>query len=148
MIETWEKWIAAFDRAFETDRWDEARSFLTEDVVYVVAGVPFGCELRGREEVIAGFRKSLDNFDRRFDKRYWEAVDLRVWADQSVTCLAKGSYTLAGKPPLTFAAKGSWFFRGENICLMTDIYDISEVHASRALEWLAVHGQDLDASYS
>jgi hypothetical protein len=148
MIETWEKWIATFDRAFETDRWDEARSFLTDDVVYIVAGAPFGCELRGREQVIAGFRKSLDNFDRRFDTRHWEAVDLRAWADQAVTCLAKGSYVRTGKPLLTFAAKGSWFFREGKISLMTDVYDISEVHAQRALEWLAVHGKDLDASYT
>jgi hypothetical protein len=148
MIEVWEKWIAAFDRAFVTDDWEDARAFLTDDVVYVVAGAPFGCELRGRDRVIAGFRKSLNGFDRKFETRQWEAVDLRIWADQAVTCLAKGTYTLAGKPSLTFAAKGSWFFRDRKISLMTDIYDIAEINAVRALEWLSKHGNDLDASYT
>lgn len=148
MIDIWEKWIAAFDQAVVTDDWSEAGPFLSDDVVYVVAGTPFGCELRGRDRVIAGLGKSLDNFDRRFKTRGWEAVDLRLWADQAVTCLAKGTYTMDGKPTLTFAAKGSWFFRGGKITLMTDNYDLSEINARRALEWLAVHGKNLDASYT
>ncbi|MEO0884110.1 MAG: nuclear transport factor 2 family protein [Pseudomonadota bacterium] len=147
MLETWNTWIAAFDRAFETGDWSNAQNFLTDDVVYIVAGVPFACELRGRDEVIAGFRKSLENFDRKFDSRNWEAVDLKVWADHAVTGLAKGRYELNGKPPITFAARSAWFFRGGKISLMTDIYDVAEVNAMNTLQWLAEHGTDMDASY-
>lgn len=148
MIETWQNWIAAFDLAFETDDWTEAQTYLTEDVVYVVAGVPFACDLRGRNAVIGGFRKSLENFDRKFDSRRWEAVDLKVWANHAITGLAKGRYELRGKPPITFAARSAWFFRGTQISLMTDIYDITEVNSMRTLEWLAQHGGDMDASYA
>lgn len=147
MLETWKHWIAAFDRAFETDDWTEAESHLTEDVVYFVAGVPFACELRGRNAVIAGFRKSLENFDRKFDSRSWEAVDIKVWADHAITGLAKGRYEHRGKPPITFAARSAWFFRGEQISVMTDIYDVSEVNAMETLGWLAEHGAEMDASY-
>ncbi|MEO1407536.1 MAG: nuclear transport factor 2 family protein [Pseudomonadota bacterium] len=148
MIETWKQWIEAFDRAFETRDWTAARNFLTEDVVYVVAGAPFACELRGRDQVIEGFQKSLTNFDQKFTTRHWEPVDLHVWADQAVTCLAKGAYTLNGKPPITFAAKGSWFFRDDKICLMTDIYDLSEINSIKTLEWLATHGSNMNPSYT
>ncbi|MEO1243460.1 MAG: nuclear transport factor 2 family protein [Pseudomonadota bacterium] len=148
MIETWTKWIAAFDQAFETDDWTEAQSLLTDDVVYIVAGTPFACDLRGLEQVIEGFRKSLANFDRKFDSRSWEAVDVKVWADHAVTGLAKGNYTLTGKPEITFAARSAWFFRGDRICLMTDIYDVMEVNAMRTLQWLAAHGADMDPSYA
>lgn len=34
-----------------------AQEYLTEDVSYVVAAVPFDCELRGRDSVIAGFQE-------------------------------------------------------------------------------------------
>lgn len=147
MLETWKNWIAAFDQAFETDDWDDARRFLTPDVVYIVAGVPFACELRGRDAVIAGFQKSLTNFDRKFDRRGWEAVDVKVWADHAITGLAKGDYTLDGKPPITFSARSAWHFRDGQISLMTDIYDLNEVNAMQALEWLAKHGDGMDASY-
>ncbi|MEM8772279.1 MAG: hypothetical protein AAGD92_11570 [Pseudomonadota bacterium] len=147
MIEIWNRWIAAFDKAFTTDDWTDAKGFLTDDVAYVVAGVPFACELRGRDQVIAGFRKSLENFDRKFDSRLWEAVDLKVWADHAVTGLAKGRYEINGKPPITFSARSAWFFRGEQISLMTDIYDANEINAMKTLEWLALHGADMDASY-
>ena len=147
MLETWRSWIAAFDRAYETDDWTEAQNYLTDDVVYSVAGVPFACELRGRENVLAGFRKSLTNFDRKFDRRDWEAVDLKVWSDHAVTAFAKGNYTLGAKPPITFAAKSAWFFRDGKISLMTDIYDVTEVNAAQTLDWLAMHGEGIDASY-
>lgn len=147
MLETWEHWIAAFNEACETDDWTFAPRFLTEDVVYVVAGAPFACELRGRDAVVAGFRKSVTNFDRKFDRRNWEAVDLKVWSDHAVTALAKGDYVSGDKPPITFSAKSAWFFREGKISLMTDIYDLSEVNAMRALEWLARHGAEMDARY-
>ena len=147
MLETWRNWISAFDRAFETDDWTNAREYLTEDVVYIVAGVPFACELRGRDAVINGFQKSLATFDRKFDTRHWEPVDLKVWSDTAVTCLAKGRYTLGDKPPITFSAKSCWFFRDGRISAMTDIYDVSEVNALETLQWLAAHGDGIDASY-
>nr|WP_070959239.1 nuclear transport factor 2 family protein [Hyphomonas sp. Mor2] len=147
ILETWRAWINAFDRAFETGDWSHAESFLTDDVVYIVAGVPFACELRGRSAVIEGFKKSLSNFDSKFDERRWEAVDLHIWEDHAITAYAKGDYVLAGKPPLTFAAKGQWFFRDNKISVMTDIYDLTQVNVQESLQWLATHGADMDASY-
>ncbi len=147
MLEIWRAWIAAFDNTTVTGEWSKAGSFLTDDVTYIVAGVPFGCELRGRDNVLAGFAKSIENFDRKFDERRWAPVDLQIWSDQAVTCLAKGDYRLGETPPITFAAKGSWFFRGDRICLMTDIYDTSEVNAAETLQWLARYGEEMDPSY-
>ena len=148
MIDIWKNWIAAFERAYETDDWSEASDCLTDDVVYLVAGVPFACELRGRDKVISGFRKSLKNFDRKFDQRRWEAVDVHVWADQAVTGLAKGDYVLGDKPPITFSARSAWYVRDDKISLMTDLYDVAEVNAARTLAWLVEHGDGLDASYN
>lgn len=148
MIEKWKDWIAAFDSACASDDWAPLAAFLTEDVVYLVAGAPFACELRGREAVISGLRKSVRGFDRRFDQRLWEGVGIKAWGAEAVTARAKGTYHMAGKPALSFAAKGSWYFRGGQICLMTDIYDLGEVDVMDALQWLALHGEGLDPSYA
>ena len=147
ILETWRDWISAFDQAFETGDWSKARSFLTDDVVYIVAGAPFACELRGREAVIGGFQKSLSNFDERIDERRWEAVDVKQWEDHAITAYAKGDYVLAGKPPITFSAQSHWFFRGDKISVMTDVYDLTQVNVQETLQRLAPHGADKDASY-
>ncbi|MEM6653340.1 MAG: nuclear transport factor 2 family protein [Pseudomonadota bacterium] len=147
ILDIWRDWIKAFDQAFETGDWHTARSFLAEDVVYIVAGAPFACELRGRDAVISGFQKSLSNFDEKFDERRWEAVDVRVWEDHVVTAYAKGDYVLTGKPPITFSAKSHWFFRGDKISVMTDVYDLKQVNVQETLQWLATHGGGMDAGY-
>ena len=147
ILDRWRDWIKAFDSAFDTGDWSQAGSFLTDDVVYTVAGAPFACEIRGRDAVIAGFRKSLTNFDRKFDARRWEAVDLRVWDDHLITALAKGDYELADKPSISFSARSHWFFRDGKISLMTDVYDMTQVNVLETLDWLAVHGAEMDARY-
>lgn len=147
MFENWKKWIAAFERAVETDDWAPAGDYLASDVVYIVAGAPFACELRGRDTVLQGFRKSVSNFDRKFDKRAWQAVNLKVWDDNAVTAFAKGDYVLAGKPDITFSARSSWFFRDGRISAMTDLYDVAEINAAQTLQWLATHGDGMDPSY-
>ena len=148
MLDQWRAWIGAFDRACETDRWDELHDYLADDVTYIVAGVPFACELRGRDAVIAGFQRSVRNFDRKFDARRWDGVGVRALAPNAVTARAFGTYELAGKPTLTFAAHGAWFFRGETICLMTDIYDAAEADIVAAFGWLEAHGAGMDPGYA
>lgn len=148
MLERWNAWIAAFDQACESDDWGPLETFLTEDVVYTVAGVPFACELRGRAAVIAGFQKSVRGFDRKFDRRHWTGVGVRVWAPNAISARAQGRYELAGAPPLTFAAKGHWVFRGDRISVMSDVYDTAEADIAAALAWLAEHGAGMDPSYA
>lgn len=147
ILNVWRDWIAAFDGAFDSGDWTKAGRFLSDDVVYIVAGVPFACELRGRDAVMAGFKKSLTNFDKKFDERRWEAVDLRVWDEHAITGYAKGDYVLQGKPPITFSAKSHWFFRDGKISVMTDVYDLTQTQVQETLQWLAEHGSDMDASY-
>jgi ketosteroid isomerase-like protein len=147
VLKVWKEWIAAFDRACATDDWSSLSAFLTEDAVYIVAGAPFACEIRGREAVVAGFRRSIHGFDRKFDTRTWEGVGIKVWGETAITARAKGSYRLGSKPPISFSAHGSWYFRDGRISLMTDIYDVSEADVIATLQWLGEHGAGMDASY-
>ncbi|MBB4285069.1 nuclear transport factor 2 family protein [Roseospira goensis] len=148
MLDTWHRWIAAFNQACEADAWSALDPFLTDDVVYIVAGVPFACELRGRKAVIAGFQRSVRGFDQHFERRTWTGVGVRLWEPGTVTARALGRYTRAGAPDLTFAAHGTWVFRHDRIAMMLDLYDPAEADIQAAMAWLGEHGADLDPSYA
>ncbi|MEL6530169.1 MAG: nuclear transport factor 2 family protein [Pseudomonadota bacterium] len=147
MMERWQAWIAAFDKAVETDDWQELDQFLTPDVTYTVSGVPFACSLAGRAAVLGGFRKSIANFDRHFDQRWWFGVGVRVFDPGTVTARAMGVYRLGDKPLLHFSARSMWRFEGDRIVAMNDWYDLAESDVQNALAWLGEHAPDLDASY-
>lgn len=148
MLDRWNAWIAAFDAACVDDDWSRLEGFLTDDVVYSVAGAPFACELRGRALVIAGFARSIRGFDRRFDERRWYGVGIRVREPNAITGRAMGVYRLGSLPPLRFSAQSQWVFRDGRISLMTDVYDTEEADVTGALHWLSRYGEGLDPSYA
>ncbi|MGB7405631.1 MAG: nuclear transport factor 2 family protein [Pacificimonas sp.] len=148
MLENWKNWIAAFDAAVEQDDWASLRPLLADDVIYTVSGVPFACHLVGIDAVLAGFRKSISNFDRHFDKRMWFGVGVREYAPDVVTGRAMGVYRLRDLPLLHFSAPSIWRFNHGKIAMMQDCYDLAEADVQAALAWLSEHAQDLDASYS
>jgi ketosteroid isomerase-like protein len=148
MIDTWRKWIAAFDTAVRSDDWDALRPLLADDVTYTVSGVPFACHLTGVETVLAGFRKSIAGFDNHFDQRWWFGVGVREFAPDVVQARAMGVYRLGDKPLLHFSAPSIWRFRDGRIAMMQDCYDLAEADVQAALGWLADYAPDLDASYA
>jgi hypothetical protein len=147
MIDRWRAWIAAFDQACTDDDWSRLEPFLTEDVIYAVTGAPFSCEIRGRDAVIAGFAKSIRNFDHKFDERRWFGVGLRQWAPNGISGRAMVYYRLGDKPLVSFSAQSLWLFRGDRLSLMTDVYDTEEADVVATLVQLAELGLDADPSY-
>lgn len=147
MIEIWRQWTAAFDRTVDSDDWNSLRPFLADDVTYTVSGVPFGCHLVGANAVLAGYAKSIGNFDRHFDRRWWFGVGVREFAPNIVTARAMGVYLLGDKPLLHFSAASLWRFRDGKIAMMQDCYDLAEADVQTALAWLAEHAPTLDPSY-
>jgi len=147
MLARWSEWITTFDKAVETDDWEALEPFLDPAVTYTVSGVPFACCLCGRDAVIAGFAKSIRNFDRHFDTRSWFGVGVRAFAPDTITARAMGVYKLGERPLLYFSAKSLWRFNGDRLAAMHDMYDAAEADVQNALAWLAEHAPDLDASY-
>jgi hypothetical protein len=148
IIDRWREWIAVFDQACADDDWSTLVPYLTDDVVYAVTGAPFACELRGRDAVIAGFAKSIRNFDRAFDERRWYGVGIKTWDPNAVTGRATGWYRLGGQAPITFSARSLWLFRDTQISVMVDVYDTSEHDVVRTLERLVELGVDADPTYA
>ena len=147
MVELWRQWTTAFDQAVDSGDWDSLRSFLTDDVTYTVSGVPFGCHLVGVDAVLAGYAKSISNFDRHFDRRWWFGVGVREFSPDVITARAMGVYQLGDKPLLHFSAPSLWRFRDSKIAMMQDCYDLAEADVQAALAWLAEHAPELDPSY-
>jgi SnoaL-like domain len=148
MLDRWNTWISAFNQSCTDDDWARLEPYLADDVIYVVAGAPFACEIRGRDEVIAGFAKSIRNFDRHFDERRWYGVGIRVQEPNCVTGRSMGWYRLGNHAPITFSAISQWVFRGDHISVMTDVYDTQEADVVATMTRLAELGLDLDPSYA
>lgn len=147
MIKTWRAFLDAFNDACTTDEWAQLAPFLTEDVQYRVTGMPFACQIKGRDAVIAGFAKSIRGFDRHFDTRQHEPVAIRISEPDTVTAFAWGRYEKAGLPDVRIAAQGYWHFAEGKINAMLDIWDVTLMENQQALAWLEKHGGDMDASY-
>ncbi|MCU0948692.1 MAG: nuclear transport factor 2 family protein [Porphyrobacter sp.] len=148
MIDTWRRWIAAFDHAAQTDDWGALAPLIAEEATYTVSGAPFACHLAGRDAILAGFRRSIGHFDRHFDQRWWFGVGVRDFGPDVVRARAMGVYQLGDRPLLHFSAPSLWRFRDGQIAAMQDCYDLGEADVQAALGWLAEHAPDLDASYA
>ncbi|OYQ33225.1 hypothetical protein CHU93_03045 [Sandarakinorhabdus cyanobacteriorum] len=147
MLEQFQAWVTAFDACVADDDWQRLVPMLADDVAYLVTGVPFGCDLRGRDAVLAGFARSIANFDRQFDERQWFGVGWRA-AGPCLAGRAMGVYRRAGAPVLSFSAREQLHLRDDGrIGLIVDVYDLAELDNQLAMAWLASHGAGLDPSY-
>lgn len=150
LYEGWKAWIDAFEAAVQTGDWSDAAKHLSEDCMYVVAGGPYACEVKGRTAVIDGFKSSFAGFDQKFDRREWRAGKVRLHEPNAVSAVVMSTYEKDGRPPLRFGVDCHWFFRDDHIFLMTDLYDLGLADAADTLDWLESYGADLnlDASYT
>ncbi len=147
MLERFQAWVAGFDACVADGDWQRLVPMLADDVVYRVTGVPFGCELRGRDAVLAGFARSIANFDRQFDERQWFGVGWRA-VGHCLSGRAMGVYRRTGAPLLSFSALEQLHLRDDGrISLISDVYDLTEFDNQLAMAWLASHGAGLDPSY-
>ncbi len=144
----WSHWIAAFDQSVIDDQWDRLADYLSEDVVYRVTGAPFDCQLRGRDAVIAGFARSVRNFDRRFAQREWSPIGIRIDSSGYVRCHIHSAYHLADGQAIAFEATGHWGFRDGRIDLMLDFYDSGHYDVQQALAALQQMGDAFDPRYT
>jgi hypothetical protein len=110
-----------------------------------VENVPFACELRGRDNIFAGIRKSLNGMDRRFKERRIELTGKPAEDGATATVPWAVTYLRPGAPELRIAGRSTAELEGEQIVRLTDRFEDGIAESAGA--WLRQHGADVDPSY-
>ena len=97
MIDRFLAYAVAFEEGVKSDDWSVVEPFFTEDAVYETNnGPPFGGKREGRAAILAFFKQSLDEFDRRFDSREGDLLEGPTEKDGSVWIKFVATYRVAG----------------------------------------------------
>ncbi len=137
------EYAADFEKTLADDDWSRLNPYFTDDATYRVDSTVFGCELKGRDAIFRGMKKSLDGMDRVFPTR---DVAVRgqpkiegneISMDWTVTYHKEGvsDFVLPGGSVVRYA--------GDKIELLVDHYD--ESVSTEA--WSKETGIALDPSY-
>lgn len=133
-----------FERAYTSDRWDAIEPYFAPDAVYEVRNAPFACRLEGAPQIIQGFRRCLDTFDRQLERNLWVFDGPHETGDR-VTFRWKGLYNRPGEPPLRLEARQTAIYRDD---LIVDLSDEYAPGVDAAIEkWLDEHGRGLVPTY-
>lgn len=141
-IQEFALYAAAFERAYASDDWQEIESILAEDVVYEV-GLPLLGKVRceGRAEMVAWFRRSLDTFDRRFERRALELVDGPEMRDGNVWLSGTATYEAEGVPPFVLRLEETIRFEEGQLVRLVDAY--SDEMKAEAKAYIDAYGEQL-----
>ena len=115
------EYARAFEEAYRSGDWPILEPFFTEDAVYeVLAEPPFGACHEGREAILQSFKKSVDNFDRRFDSRQVELVQGPEEKDGATWISWRATYRAEGVPDLVLLGEERAWFAGGYIQRLED----------------------------
>jgi hypothetical protein len=134
-----------FERTYKDDDWQRLKQYFADDAVYEVQNAPIACRIQGRDAILAGIRKSLDGFDRKFDVRRIEVTTAPELLDDGLTVGWAGTYEKEGIPSMTMTAHTDVHYDGDLIKYMTDVYDAP---APATVKWFMAHGRKFDGSYT
>jgi hypothetical protein len=134
-----------FEKTFEDDDWSRLEGYFAEDATYTIKGTPFDCEVRGRDAIFRAIKKSIDGFDRRFDKREIVPGGPPVVDGNRVTFSGTGQYEKKGVDSLTIELSETAELDEEGrIVSLVDVYPEGQ---DEMLGWLERHSAEFDPSY-
>jgi hypothetical protein len=135
-----------FEKSFGDDDWNRVKPHFADDAVYDVKGAAFACKLTGPDAICAGFKKSLDGFDRKFDRREIEVVGQPEIDGDEITLSWKVFYHKEGLATYTLPGRSTVRYRDGKIAYLADSYDPSVTETFVA--WQRDNGLALDPSYT
>jgi hypothetical protein len=148
-IQVFGDYAAAFEETFADDDWSRLEQYFAEDARYEISGGPFATVIEGRDAILAGLKKSVDGFDRKFDHR-----EIELTTGPAVTSTEGGDelrmtwnvhYRMNGAPDISLPGGSMLRINDGVIQLLRDEYNDEELGEIGA--WLAEHGAGLDGSY-
>jgi hypothetical protein len=128
------RYALRFERAFKSDRWDDVRGCFHDDAIYVVEGSAseYDGEHRGAEAIVSVFKRMLDEFDRRFDRRKPGASGWWRKVDGELVIPWKARYTL-GAEHVMLHGTSRCRFEGSKIRRLGDV-----MNADECVRWAAL----------
>lgn len=105
----------ALETAYFTREWKVIEPYFTEDAVSEIQGALFPNRSEGREAVLAAFKNSCDQFDRRFDSREPRFLEPPVQIEGGVYIKFVITFHRHGLPPLNLEGEEWDYFRGDRI---------------------------------
>lgn len=143
IVDTFERFAAAFEAAVEDDDWARLEKYLAEDATYLNVGGP-DPRCVGREAIIAFLREDVSNTDRRFDSRTHVALTPPKAEEDRLSRQWRCTYTLAKAPDLVVEGEARYRFEGELIKEIEE--EISVASAQRLETWMQKYGEKLITS--
>lgn len=138
-------YATAFEQTYDDDDWSRIEPFFAPDAVYEVQGSVLGCRLEGRPAILAGLKKSLDGFDRRFAKRTLDVVDGPHEQGDTVTIGWTATYAVPGATSLLLRGRSTVSVRDGKVVRLVDAYP--DGMDEEVAGWLARHAPGCSASY-
>jgi hypothetical protein len=135
-----------FEKTLHDDDWARVKPYFADDAVYEVKAASFGCKLTGPEAICTGIKKSLDGFDRKFDRRDIEVIGQPEVDGDEMRISWSIVYHKDGLAPYTLAGRSMARYRDGKIAYLADSYD-SDVDAKFAA-WQRDNGLVLNPSYT
>jgi hypothetical protein len=135
------QYATAFEEGFAADDWNHVNVLFDDHVTWAVGGLPDpqGFLAEGRDAVSATIKRSVDAFDRRFDRREPMAVKGPVPIPGGVHLEWRVTYSREGLPPFEL--------RGEEWDLFRDgklVMHYEQIHnGAEAVAVLARHQNEL-----
>jgi hypothetical protein len=135
-----------FEKTLTDDDWTRVKPHFADDAVYEVKAAPFACKLSGPDAICAGIKKSLDGFDRQFDRRDIEVIGQPEIEGDEMRIAWSIVYHKEGLAPYTLRGRSMARYRDGKIIYLADSYDpgVDENFAA----WQRDNGLALDPSYT
>lgn len=134
-----------FEKTFADDDWGRLEEYFAPNAIYHVEGVPWACEVRGREKIFAAMKKSLDGFDRRMDDRQIEVQGAPEVDDHQVSITGVVRYEKDPYDPIEIVIQIDAEF--DDSGRIVNLYDIYPEGQVEALEFVDRHRDEFDPSY-
>lgn len=134
----------AFEAAYDSGDWTALGAYFHEDITYEVLNMPFHCVIKGREQVLAGLRLSVERFDKLCIRTVGIDSSIR---EEGENVLVHGGirFERTGAPSTSATLWEIATYRDERIERILDIYDPG--CGAEFERWMAAWGQGLDPRY-
>ena len=144
-LECFGAYAADFEKTYKDDDWSRLDRYFAPDATYQVKGDPFTTNLKGREAIFKGIKKSLDGFDRKFDGRSVQVTSGPEMDGDTMRMSWELTYRKEAKTPYVLRGNTAVRYRDGKIAWLADSYG-PEVDAEAAA-WTQKNGITLDPSY-